>query len=344
MVPRDEDPRHGAREAGRRRRPLRPHHALARRDGPRRAGDERAGLHACRCSSAARPPAAAHTAVKIAPEYAPGVVHVLDASRVVNVVSALLSAGQKTEIHGRERRQTGAPAHGVRRPPQQTPAALPRGRAGRAHRRSTGPPSTSRARISRPPRLLSSMVTVRVVVNGHQSPIASSITSNSARSLSSSTGARSSARGNSTVATPTSCRIHSSAPRPTKLFADAQKLLARIVAEKLYTAKAVIAFWPANAVGDSIEVYADESRSRIIGHFHHLRQQLEKPANQFNHSLADYIAPRDSGRLDYLGGFAVTAGHGVEQFRRRVSRQARRLQRDHGAGPRATASPRRSPS
>jgi 5-methyltetrahydrofolate--homocysteine methyltransferase len=67
-------------------------------------------------------------------------------------------------------------------------------------------------------------------------------------------------------------------------------------------------------VGDSIEVYADESRSGVIGHFHHLRQQLEKPSDQFNHCLADFVAPKDSGRLDYVGGFAVTAGHGVEQF------------------------------
>ena len=100
----------------------------------------------------------------------------------------------------------------------------------------------------------------------------------------------------------------------TKLFADAQKLLARIVAEKRYTAKAVLAFWPANSVGDSIELYSDEARSRVVGHFHHLRQQLEKPAGQFNHCLSDYIAPCDSGRLDYVGGFAVTAGHGVEQL------------------------------
>ena len=100
----------------------------------------------------------------------------------------------------------------------------------------------------------------------------------------------------------------------TKLFNDAQTLLARIVAEKRLTAKAVIGFWPANAVGDDIEVYADEQRSRVLTTFHCLRQQQEKPAGQYNHSLADYIAPRDSGRLDYLGGFAVTAGHGVEAF------------------------------
>jgi 5-methyltetrahydrofolate--homocysteine methyltransferase len=100
----------------------------------------------------------------------------------------------------------------------------------------------------------------------------------------------------------------------TKLFADAQKILTRIATEKRYIPKAVIAFWPANAVGDSIEIYADEQRSRVIAHFHHLRQQLEKPTGQFNHCLADYVAPRDSGRIDYVGGFAVTAGPGVEQL------------------------------
>jgi 5-methyltetrahydrofolate--homocysteine methyltransferase len=100
----------------------------------------------------------------------------------------------------------------------------------------------------------------------------------------------------------------------TKLFHDAQNLLSRIVAEKHFTAKAVIAFWPANAVGDSIEVYSDEQRSRVIAQYHCLRQQLEKPSNQFNHCLADFIAPRDSGRIDYVGGFAVTSGHGVEQL------------------------------
>jgi 5-methyltetrahydrofolate--homocysteine methyltransferase len=100
----------------------------------------------------------------------------------------------------------------------------------------------------------------------------------------------------------------------TKLLADAKALLNRIVREKRFTANAVIGFWPCNAVGDDIEVYSDEARSSVVTRFHMLRQQLEKPADQFNHSLADYIAPRDSGRIDYIGGFAVTSGHGVEQF------------------------------
>jgi 5-methyltetrahydrofolate--homocysteine methyltransferase len=103
----------------------------------------------------------------------------------------------------------------------------------------------------------------------------------------------------------------------TKLYAEAQAMLQRIIDEKRYTAKAVIGFWPANSVGDSVEVYADESRSKVLKTFHFLRQQHEKPAGQFNHCLADFIAPRgrgDEGRIDYLGGFAVTAGHGVEEF------------------------------
>jgi 5-methyltetrahydrofolate--homocysteine methyltransferase len=100
----------------------------------------------------------------------------------------------------------------------------------------------------------------------------------------------------------------------TKLFRDAHKLLKRIIDEKLFTAKAVMGFWPANRTGDSVEVYADAERSKVLHTFHFLRQQLEKPADQHNHCLADYIAPKDSGRIDYLGGFAVTAGHGVEKL------------------------------
>src|SRR5205814_8528021 len=121
-----------------------------------------------------------------------------------------------------------------------------------------------------------------------------------------------------------SCDLHALSPEilqdevvgaeATKLYADAQAMLKRIIAEKRYTARAVIGFWPANSVGDSVELYADETRTQVIKTFHFLRQQNEKPTGQFNHCLADYIAPKSSGRPDYLGGFAVTAGHGVEEF------------------------------
>jgi 5-methyltetrahydrofolate--homocysteine methyltransferase len=244
----------------------------------------------------------AHAAVKIAPEYAHGVVHVLDASRVVNVVSALLSSEQKAAFLA------------------ENTAKQERQRTEFADRRNKRPLlslATARARrqvfdwakidIPRPEFLgtkvfsteNSSQVTGHMLLNEivdfiDWGPFFSA------------------------------WELHGRYPdiltdavvgaEARKLFADAQKLLAQIVAEKRFTAKAVIGFWPANAVGDDIEVYADESRSRVATTFHQLRQQLEKPADQFNHCLADFIAPKDSGRLDYVGGFAVTAGHGVEEF------------------------------
>jgi 5-methyltetrahydrofolate--homocysteine methyltransferase len=96
-----------------------------------------------------------------------------------------------------------------------------------------------------------------------------------------------------------------------ELFDDAQELLERIRTEKLLTARGVFAFWPAKAIGDDVEVYTDETRSKPLATFHFLRQQMKKPAAQFNHCLADYIAPDAN---DYLGGFAVTAGIGADEL------------------------------
>jgi 5-methyltetrahydrofolate--homocysteine methyltransferase len=96
-----------------------------------------------------------------------------------------------------------------------------------------------------------------------------------------------------------------------ELFDDAQQLLERIRKEKLLKARGVFALWPAKAVGDDVEVFADEARTKSLATFHFLRQQMKKPADQFNHSLADYIAP---DALDYLGGFAVTAGLGADEL------------------------------
>ncbi|MCL4471469.1 MAG: methionine synthase [Gammaproteobacteria bacterium] len=97
-----------------------------------------------------------------------------------------------------------------------------------------------------------------------------------------------------------------------KLFADAQEMLKRIIEEKWLQARAVIGLFPANSVGDDIEIYTDESRSQVAMTYHTLRQQGEKPKGKPNLALADFIAPRDSGVKDYLGGFAVTAGIGID--------------------------------
>jgi len=96
------------------------------------------------------------------------------------------------------------------------------------------------------------------------------------------------------------------------LYDDARKMLDLIVREKWFTARAVIGFWPANAVGDDVAIYADEARRETIATFHTLRQQLEKREGRFNAALADFIAPVASGVPDYIGGFVVTAGIGED--------------------------------
>jgi 5-methyltetrahydrofolate--homocysteine methyltransferase len=96
------------------------------------------------------------------------------------------------------------------------------------------------------------------------------------------------------------------------LYDDAQAMLKRIVAEKWFSARAAIGFWPANADGDDIVLYADESRTTEIATLHTLRQQLEKREGRFNAALSDFVAPQAAGVPDYIGGFVVTAGIGED--------------------------------
>lgn len=107
-----------------------------------------------------------------------------------------------------------------------------------------------------------------------------------------------------------------------KLYEDAKAMLDQICKEKWLTNKAVVGIWPANSVGDDIEVYEDENRSAVKEKFYMLRQQLKKAAGASNHSLADYIAPKETGLADYIGGFVVTAGIGIEEH-------IERFEKDH---------------
>jgi 5-methyltetrahydrofolate--homocysteine methyltransferase len=257
----------------------------------------------------------AHTAVKIATEYGEPVVHVLDASRVIGVVSAMLSNEQKPAFAADNRakqekqRTEFADRRGARKlltltearkraqPTDWKTVDIPKPEFLGTQVFSSGGPASLRAASGSSDRLASGVWPLEL------SAIAEYIDWGPFFSA---------------------WELHGRFPEiltdavvgeeATKLYADAQKMLMQIIAENRYTAKAVIGFWPANAVGDSVEVYADESRSKVLKTFHFLRQQNEKAAGQFNHCLTDFIAPRDSGRIDYLGGFAVTAGHGVEEF------------------------------
>ncbi len=243
---------------------------------------------------------AAHTAVKIAPEYGEPVVHVLDASRVIGVVSALLSSEQKPAF---------AAENLAKQDRQRTEFAERRGarkllalEAARERRQLS---DWNTVDIPRPEflgtRVYDPVPLDQIVPFIDWGPFFSA------------------------------WEMHGRYPdllqdpvigeEATRLFADAQALLQRIVDEEHFVAKAVIGFWPANAVGDSVEIYSDESRTTVVKSFHFLRQQNEKAEGQANHCLADYIAPKASGRIDYLGGFAVTSGHGVEPFAKHFEAQ-----------------------
>lgn len=236
---------------------------------------------------------AAHTAVKIAPEYAGGVVHVLDASRVVNVVSSLLSPTLKpaylADVRSKQEQQRAEfAARRARRP--LLSLAVARERRPRFDWKNVDIPK---------PDFLGAR-SYRDVPLSDLVPFIDWAPFFSAWEL----------HGRF----PNILQDEIVGAEARRLHADALSLLDQIVRERRFTAHGVIGFWPCNADGDDVELYADETRSRVIGRCHHLRQQLEKPSDQSNLCLADYVAPKESGRLDYCGGFAVTSGHGVEAF------------------------------
>ena len=101
------------------------------------------------------------------------------------------------------------------------------------------------------------------------------------------------------------------------LFDDAQAMLKRMVDDNWLEAAAIIGFWPANRVGDDVMVYADETRQQTVATFHGLRQQMSRRSERPNFSIADYFAPVDSGKLDYVGGFVVTTGIGEDDIAKR---------------------------
>lgn len=114
-------------------------------------------------------------------------------------------------------------------------------------------------------------------------------------------------------------------PEAQKLFDDAQDLLRKIVQNQWLVARAIYGFFPANALGEDVELYVDDSRERPLTTFHFLRQQMDKPQDQFNHCLADYIAPKSSAGsspADYIGAFAVSTGFGTEKL-------CRKFEQDH---------------
>ncbi len=242
----------------------------------------------------------AHTAVKIAPAYDQPVVHVLDASRAVGVVGQLISPGQRTPFVEKTRREQDEirTAHQSR----QTKAVLVPLKQARERRTAI---DWKAADIPKPAftgiRVLDPFPLDRLVPFIDWSPFFHTWE----------------LRGHY----PQILDDPKVGERAAELFRDAQKLLKEIVGKKLLTAKGVYGFFAANSTDDDIEIYADESRKKVLATLHELRQQADKPAGQPNQSLADFIAPKSTGLADYIGGFAVTTGIGIEALCARFEKE-----------------------
>jgi 5-methyltetrahydrofolate--homocysteine methyltransferase len=235
----------------------------------------------------------AHTAVKIAHHYSNATVHVLDASRAVGVVGALLSETQKPEFVAKNRldQERAKLAHEKKRP------SKPLLSIEEARRRAFAPDWTS-VDIPTP-----AFTGLRVIEDLPLREIAGFIDWSPffhAWEI----------RGRY----PALLDDPEQGPRCRELFNDATALLEKLLAQKSVHGKAVYGFFPANAVGDDIELYTDETRTKVLTTIHTLRQQMDKPQDQPNYALADFIAPKSSGRRDYFGAFALTAGLGVAEI------------------------------
>ncbi|MGU3574327.1 methionine synthase [Brucellaceae bacterium C25G] len=112
-----------------------------------------------------------------------------------------------------------------------------------------------------------------------------------------------------------------------QLYNDAQAMLKKIIDEKWFVPRAVIGFWPANSVGDDIELYSDETGKEHFDTFFTLRQQLSKRGDRANVALSDFVAPKETGKVDYVGGFVVTAG--IEEVA--ISERFERVNDDYSA-------------
>ncbi|MEK6787288.1 MAG: methionine synthase [Nitrospirota bacterium] len=237
----------------------------------------------------------AHTAVKIAPSYAPGVVHVLDASRAVGVVGSLVSQTKK---------------EGFVRQVQDDYA-----RMRQAHQDRGAKPLLSIAQV-RANRFMSGWANVDIPV-----PTALGVRTIADQPLVelipyidwSPFFHTWELRGRY----PTIFDEPTVGPRAKELYEDARRLLDEIIHKKQLKARGVYGFFPASSVGDDIELYQDTSRKTVLTTIHHLRQQSEKPAGQPNLALADYVAPKECGRQDYIGAFAVTTGIELDELCRR---------------------------
>jgi 5-methyltetrahydrofolate--homocysteine methyltransferase len=233
----------------------------------------------------------AHTAVKIAPHYSEPVVHVLDASRAVPVTTTLLSDDGKDDFVVQHRADYEAlrKAHAA---PRQSVVSLETARARRT-------PIEWRAEDIPSP----AFTGVRVLDNFPLATLREYIDWSPFFHTWGLKGIY-----------PRILDDKRQGAEAKKIFADANALLDRIIEKNLITARGVYGFFPASAVGDDIELYTDCKRETVLDQFHFLRQQSNREGSEPCRSLADFIAPKETGLPDYIGAFAVTTGIGLKEL------------------------------
>ncbi len=233
----------------------------------------------------------AHTAIKIAPNYSQPVVHVLDASRAVPVAASLLSEESRDAFVEQHRAEYEALRRSHAAPRQQTlPIEQARARRTPIEWRAEDVPAPS-------------FTGVRVLDNFPLAVLREFIDWSPFFHTWELKGVY-----------PRILDDPQQGAQARQLFAEAQALLDRIIGEKLLTARAVYGIFPANAVMDDVELFADGRRTQRLATLHFLRQQANREGSEPCRSLADFIAPRESGLADHIGAFAVTSGIGLKEL------------------------------
>ena len=237
----------------------------------------------------------AHTAVKLAPLYAAPVVHVVDASRAPRAVASLVKPAERLAfVEANRAEQERLRAEHAQKSDSRTLLPIETARARRT------PIDWSRYAAPRP-----EWTGARAVDSVPVSEIARFIDWSPFFVAWDLIGTY-----------PRIFEHHERGARARELFDDAQRALEKIEREGLLTLRAAFGLFPAASVGDDVEVYADESRARVVATVRSLRQQAQLAAGRPNHALADFIAPRATNVRDYLGAFAVSSGFGVDALLR----------------------------
>lgn len=236
----------------------------------------------------------AHTAIKIAPHYSGPTVHVVDASLVVGVCNDLLSAERRpmfeAELKASQEKARQRFAEGKARDKRMLPLATAREQGFKT--------DWAKAEIAKPSRLgVQSLDSIDLATVAEWIDWSPFFWTWQLKGI-----------------FPAILEHKKYGEQASLLYKEAQELLKDVIANDRFRLRAVYGLWAAQSKGDSVTLYEDASLAKCVGSFHFLRQQSEKQSDSTYYSLADFVAPESSDRVDYVGGFAVTAGFELEEY------------------------------